>query len=60
LGDHPHSLLAKDISDFAKMTEYYSVEDIVNVIKETVHSPLRRLTTAKLFKEVNNKYQPCR
>lgn len=56
-----HSLTDKDFEEFATITENYSGSDIMNLIKDAVYEPLRRLQSANRFKRVvDGRWTPCK
>lgn len=60
LKENPHSLTENDFNYFAKATENYSGSDIAILVRDAVYEPVRRLQTTKKFKQVGNKWVPCR
>ena len=58
--DNPNTLSDSDYDEFAKRTEQFSGSDIAILVRDAVYEPVRRLQTAKKFKEVNGKYVPCK
>jgi vacuolar protein-sorting-associated protein 4 len=56
-----HELSDPDFEEFATRTENYSGSDIITLIKDAVYEPVRRLQTARKFRQVGaGKWTPCR
>lgn len=58
--DNQNTLTEADFDEFAKRTENYSGSDLAILVRDAVYEPVRRLQTATKFKQVGDKYVPCR
>ena len=60
LKDNPHNLQEEDFVELTKATQNYSGSDLAILVRDAVYEPVRRLQTAKKFKQVGDKWCPCR
>lgn len=60
LKENPHNLVEEDFVELTKATENYSGSDLAILVRDAVYEPVRRLQTAKKFKQVGDKFVPCR